>query len=405
MAFGSGLSFWSFGLYVSPLEDQFGWSRAETSFGFSMALLVSGLISPLVGRWIDTRGPRSAIIVGGLFCSLTFLLLTTTQSLWQWYLFNAVNAIFRQMMFFIPFQTLISRWFIDRRGMALGILGTGFSLGGFLVVPIIRLVIDEYDWEGGFFFSAIFTALIFLPIGIFMVRNSPHDPRPASRGARPSTNMAAPSTLTGISLSQAIRLPLFWLLAIGLMMLFYGMFGWSVHQVPFWEEQGFSRSTGALFVSIAAGLGIFLRLAFGVISDRLPRYEYAGMAFTAFLAMSMITLLVSTSNAGIAIYLTLWVIGSSGGPLIEALLLTKNFGLAHFATILGTVAVIETIGQILSPTIAGAIFDSTGSYDGALIMFVGAFLMSFTLFAIASRLPRPVATPAEPRDLAATSRV
>ena len=146
MAFASGFSFWSFGLYIGPLENEFGWTRAQVSVGFSVALLVSGVTSPFVGRWIDVRAPRSSILLGTLLASLTYLLLAVTSSLWQWYLFNAVNAVFRQMMFFIPFQTLVSRWFDARRGIALGILGTGFSMGGFLVVQLMRYVIDTLDW-------------------------------------------------------------------------------------------------------------------------------------------------------------------------------------------------------------------------------------------------------------------
>jgi sugar phosphate permease len=391
MAFGSGFSFWSFGLYVSPLEDEFGWSRAEVSLGFSFALLVSGLISPLVGRWIDIRGPRSAIIIGAVLASLTYVLLALTSSLWQWYLFNAVNAVFRQMMFFIPFQTLVSRWFVARRGIALSILGVGFSLGGFLVVPLMRAVVDTLEWQGAFLFSGVMTAMIFLPVGLLIVRNSPHD-----IGAQPDggSERVADSSVTsirhGLTLSEALRTPNFWLIAFGLALLFYGMFGWTVHQVPFWESQGFSRETGALFLSLAAGLGIVFRLSFGVVSDRLARIEYAGMTFTVCLLLSMLTLQIGTNTPGIAIYLAFWIVGSSGAPLMEALLLTRAFGVAHFATLLGTVVVIETIGQIISPTVAGAIFDATGSYDAALFMFCGTFALSFILFALSSRLPQPV---------------
>jgi cyanate permease len=174
-------------------------------------------------------------------------------------------------------------------------------------------------------------------------------------------------------------------------MLFYGMFGWTVHQVPFWESEGYSRQTGALLISMAAGIGIIFRLALGIMADRIPRFEYAAMFFTACLFMSMTTILLNSSLAGIGVYLAFWILGSSGGPMIEALLLTRAFGVAHFATILGTVVVVETIGQIISPTVAGAIFDSTGSYEGALVMFMCTFMLSFSMFAIASRLPRPIA--------------
>lgn len=86
------------------------------------------------------------------------------------------------------------------------------------------------------------------------------------------------------------------------------------------------------------------------------------MLFTTCLVLSMITLLIGTSTLGIGVYLGLWVFGSSGAPLMEALLITRAFGLSHFATILGSIVVVETIGQIISPTVAGVIFDySRGS--------------------------------------------
>ena len=136
MAIGSGVSFWAFGLYVGPLEDQFGWSRAEIAGGFSVGLLVSGLAAPLVGRWIDRYGPRRVILVGAVLTAASYLLLAVTDTLWHWFAFQAINAVFRQLMFFIPFQALVTRWFDRRRGIAVGILATGFSLGGFVIVPM-----------------------------------------------------------------------------------------------------------------------------------------------------------------------------------------------------------------------------------------------------------------------------
>ena len=161
MALGSGVSFWAFGLYIAPMEQEFGWSRAEVSAGFSVSLGISGLSGPLIGRWVDARGARSAILFGAVMTAVTYLLLATTSSLWQWFLYLSINAVFRQLMFFIPFQALISRWFDRRRGMALGILGTGFSLGGFVVL-IMAFVIDEVGWDGSFIFSAVAVLVLFL---------------------------------------------------------------------------------------------------------------------------------------------------------------------------------------------------------------------------------------------------
>lgn len=390
MALGSGISFWSFGLYVEPLEAEFGWTRAEVSFGFSLSLLLGGVAAPLIGRWIDTRGPRSAILIGAVLTALSYLLLAFTSSLWQWYLFSSINAIVQQMMFFMPFMALISRWFDRRRGIAISILGTGFSLGGFIMVPVMSAVIDGFGWRAAFVISGTVTAMLFLPVGQFVVRNSPADVGAEVDGAPPPDDGLPSAAVEGLTLREAIRTPLFWTLSLALSLLFFGMFGWLVHQIPFYESIGISRQSAALIVSGTAGFGIGTRLLVGVFADRIPRFEVLAIFFTVLLIGAMATLSVSTSTAGIALFLVFWVGGTAGGPIIEALLLTRAFGVAHFGTILGAVVVVETLGQIISPTIAGAIFDRTGSYDIAILMFIGTFSASLALFAVALKLPRPV---------------
>ncbi|MYB42957.1 MAG: MFS transporter [Chloroflexi bacterium] len=402
MALGSGVSFWAFGLYIGPLEDEFGWSRGEVSGALSVGVFSGGLAGPLVGRWIDTRGPREAILIGAVTTALSYGLLATTSELWQWYLYSAVNGVFRQMMFFIPFQALISRWFDRRRGIALSILGTGFALGGVLVVPVMRWVIDTWGWGPSFIFSGVVIVLLYLPLGALLVRNHPSDvgaqpdgaPAPADQPVEPSE---AASRLTGLTLRAALATPHFWLVGLGFTFLFFGMFGMLVHQIPLYVSLGVPRDTAALIVSATAALGMGSRLAFGLIVDRVRRFEHLVIAMCACLAGALVALLLDSSAAGISVFVVLWVCGTGGGPIIEAMLLTRMFGLAHFATLLGAMLVLEEFGLVVSPVIAGWIFDVTGSYDLALVMFVCSFGLSALFFAIVSRLPQLQFEPAEAR--------
>ncbi|MFN8638536.1 MAG: MFS transporter [Dehalococcoidia bacterium] len=392
MALGSGVSFWAFGLYIEPLESQFGWSRAEVSLGFSAALLVSGVSGPLIGRWVDVRGPRSAILVGATLTALSYLLLATTSTLWEWYVYSSINAVLRQLMFFIPFMALISRWFDRRRGIATSILGTGFSLGGFVVVPFVRLAIDVLGWRQSFLVSGVAIALVFLPVGLFVVRNSPAEVGLLADGQSHTDAAAAPPPEVGLTVREAMRSPVFWVLACGFMSFFFGMFGWLVHQVPFYESVGVSRGTAALIVSLSAGASIVTRLIAGLLADRAARFEVVVMGLAVVLIAAMITLSISTSPAAIVLFVGLWIVGTAGGPMMEALVLTRAFGVTHFATILGAVVVVETVGQITSPTLTGAIYDATGSYDLALLVFIGTFSLALALFGLSLRLPKPIET-------------
>jgi sugar phosphate permease len=386
----SGLAAWSLGLYVHPLEQEFGWSRAEVSLGFSAGILVSGLAGPAIGRWIDRFGPRSSVIVGSILAALTFQLLAATGSLWQWYLFSAINAAARQMMFFIPFQALTSRWFDRRRGAALSILGVGFSLGGFVVLPLLALVIEATDWRGGFVFSGIISAALVLPLAVFVLRDDPTPEETEAFGEARGRSGESRAAAASLTLGRAIRMPIFWVLSIGLMLFFYGMIGWTVHLVPFFESRDISRETAALLVSLASGAGIVSRLALGTVVDRFQRFETAAVGLISLLACGMgVLLLTGTGISGVLIFLGLWVIGTTAGSMIEALTLTRAFGMGHFATILGAIVVIETMGEILSPSVSGLIFDTTGSYDWALVMYVLTFSGSAVMFAIASRMAYP----------------
>ena len=384
MALGSGVSFWAFGLYVRPVEAEFGWSRAEISLGFSITLLTAGASGPLIGRWIDRHGPRSAILLGTVLTSLSYVLLATTQNLWQWYALWALHGAARQLMFFMPFMALIPRWFDRRRGLAVSILGTGFSLGGFVVLPVMSLVLDRVEWRGALVFSGVVVAAVFLAIGLFVVRDAPGE-------AEAGSDQQPSGDLEGLTLGEALRTPLFWVLAVALTLFFFGSFGWLVHQIPYYESVGISRERAAVIVSLAAGLGIGARLVAGFFADRVARFETFAMLLSASLALAMATLLVDHGPRGIAVFIVLWLVGSSGGPMIEALLLTRAFGLAHFSTILGALLLVETAGEIVSPTVTGAIYDATGSYEWALVMYIGTFLVALALFFVARRMRQPIA--------------
>lgn len=195
----AGLFFWSFGLYIDPLQRQFGWSRSEVSLGISVALLASGVASPLVGRWTNRFGPRLILLIGTALCTGGLALLATVGSLWQWYLYLAVVGVSLSMIFVIPFQVLAARWFERRRSVAVGLLGMGGSIGGLVLVPVLRFVIDALGWEGAFLLSAALVGVYYLPFTILVVRGSPHGTR-ALRGEAPSrsTMLVSPAVAGAI---------------------------------------------------------------------------------------------------------------------------------------------------------------------------------------------------------------
>ena len=168
-----GLYTWSLGLYFSPVETAFGWTRTEVSLGVSITLLAAGAASPFVGRLTDRRGPRLVVLVGALLGAGGLALLSTASTLWHWYLYSGLMGLSVAMAFFIGLQALAASWFERRRGTALGLLGLGVSLGGFVLVPVVRLMIDTLGWEGSLQLSAGLVLALYLPLSFFVFRDAP----------------------------------------------------------------------------------------------------------------------------------------------------------------------------------------------------------------------------------------
>lgn len=396
MAIASGVSFWVLGYYVTPLEEEFGWSRTLLQTGISVSLLISGAASPLAGKFVDSRGPRFSIIVGTILTCGTYLLLATTSSLVEWYLYSSLNAFFRGFMFYIPFQVLISRWFDRKRGRAVGIMAMGFSLGGF-IAPLMQQIIDSIGWESSFIFAAVVLAASFLPIGLFVVRNHPGDMGLEVDGeTRPvSATRRGPAALTGLTVGQAVRTWNFWVIAFAFMTFFFAMFGWMFNGVPVYESYGISRETIGLLLLLQALGGLISRPIFGYRAERIRSVELASVGLAGVMATGLAILLVTGGSwLGIGLFVMCWFVGSAGGPVLEPLILPRVFGLAHFGAIMGTMFMIETIGQFLVPTVGGAIYDVTGGYDLLLIVFIGSLGASMALFALAHVVPNPrIASP------------
>ncbi len=381
-----GLLFWSFGLFIEPMEADLGWSRAQISLGFSLAMLTTGVAAPFVGRWVDARGARSAIIVGAVAVGGITILMASMNALWQWYLYQSIAGLVRGLVFGIPFQTLTIGWFGQQRGMALAVLGTGLALGAIILVPIMRIVVDAIDWEGGLIVSGVAIVAVILPIGLFVVR----DPLPvASRStATDSPDSRASPAFAGITARAALRDPRFWMLSFGIGLFNLAGITWLVHGVPFYESVGVSRSWAAALVSIAAAVGL-VRILTGMVADRMASLELWAAGLGVLFLTGVAVLMVDASTVGIGLFVVLFALGNSGAQMFQPLLMGRAFGTLHLGTIIGASSLLTTAGLIVGPIAAGAIFDETGSYDGALAMMIASLGAAVALFLIASRRRHP----------------
>ena len=149
LVLAEGVTFGAFGAYVIPLEEEFGWSRAQVSFGFSVVVGTVGLLAPIIGRLIDVVGPRRLMLIGAPAAAAALALLAFMTELWQWYLYLALNAVALGCIAYIPAQALAVRWFDAHRAVAVSIIGASVWMGQLVMLPIVQLIISSWGWEDG----------------------------------------------------------------------------------------------------------------------------------------------------------------------------------------------------------------------------------------------------------------
>ena len=394
-----GLTLGSLSAYTEPLEQRFGWSRAEVSMGFSVTVGTIGLFAPIIGRLIDVVGPRRLMLIGAPLCAVAFSLLAFMTQLWQWYVYLGVSSLALGLVAYMPAQALAVRWFDRRRAVALSIIGASVWMGQLIMLPLVQLIITSLGWGDAFLYSAMLIVGAYIVAFIF-VRDHPRE----GESDAPATSLATaapaqPVVLSGLTIGQAMRTPLFWTLVLGLMLLYFVVFGWLSQGVPYYQSVGFSDTWSAQIVSLTAGGAVVWLLTAGSQLERFRRPELLAAAGALFLCASLIVLylMVSSDNApggnvpGVSIAVVLYVVGFAAAPPLEALMLSRAFGLKNFATIMGTAFMFQTIAIVFSPIIAGSLYDRNGNYDLVLLIYAICVAGSCLVFMLASRLPQPFA--------------
>jgi MFS family permease len=385
----SGVSFWTFTVYIPPLEEEFGWSRAEVSAAFSLSLLVGGLAGPFAGLTVDRYGARSSIAIACVLTAGSLVLLSQIQNLWQFYSVYMLHALVRTWMFFIPIQWLLTRWFVRRRGMALGLSTAGLGVGGAVFLPLVNFFIETWGWRASFEISAVIIAVTFIPMALVVLRDNPQEMGLVPDGVEGRAPTGVAPAFHGPrrdwSLGDVVRSSAFWLLAVAFTLFFMAQTSILVHIVPYLKDAGISSGAAAALVSLSAIVRTVVRVAIGVAVDRIADLRRVAMLVVLAQAAGVLLLSLSAHPLALVLFAVTWGAGGGAAPVLEIMVLSRTFGLQNFGLILGTLMLVETAGDISGPVIGGAIFDATGGYMEAFLLYVAIYLVSCVGFYFSSR--------------------
>lgn len=388
----AGGTYYTFGVFFQPLCNDFGWTRATTAGAFSLYLVVHGLVGIVAGRFTDKRGPRLVVGSCALFLAIGYLLLSHISTVWQLYLSYGIFIGVGMCGVWIPQAVTITKWFVAKRGMVLGIVAAGSGIGQLIFPLLARYIISTDGWRMGYFIMGI-AALIFIGVASLFLKNDPEQAGLSPYGAEQVEHTAvSEGNIAGEiewTLPQAVRTRSFWI--FGAMYILFG-FGYVipfVHVVAHATDIGIPSMSAAGILSLIGIGGIAGRFTGGVVSDKIGRK----MAISICLAMVGISILwLLIADEVWMFYLFGAVFGFCFGgtvPILPALC-GEFFGLRSMGIIYGTLILFFTVGAAISGPLAGYMFDVTYSYRLAFIVGGLTSLLAAAITFFHLKPPRPV---------------
>ncbi len=385
--FTAGGGFYVFPVFIESYQKEFGWSMTQISVGAAIFALVMGFSNPLVGNLFERFTVRKTMLVAGLLTVATTLVLASLTALWMLYAAMVVMGFAVTATTILPAQTVVTNWFDKLRSRAMGFTMLGIGLGGFLLPPFNELMIRLIGWRLTWVVAAGVMAAIVIPLIAVFVRSTPADLGLLPDGTSESESHDGESNqiARGLSVKAAIHTQTFWVLASVFTLQLFGVSILNFHFVPFAiQEAGFGSQPAAFFYGLTVGWSIVGRLLFGWLGDRWS--PTALMAVTLLMMTLGVTVLeVLIVHLGLREANLLWLYsapfgaGLGGHAVLLPVVTSRCFGALHFSKIMGLIMAGFAIGVLLGIPVAGWIFDSTGSYELALILAGSALLIAAVL--------------------------
>jgi MFS family permease len=378
------------GVFLPEFEREFGWSRTEISLGITLGSFAGAGLAPIFGPLIDRYGGRRFVVGGAATMAISLLLLSQMQNEWQFLTLYAVGRGAATGIIALAASVTVSKWFVRRRGFAIGVMSLGTRFG-FALMPIgTQLIIQAADWR----MAMLALAATVAACGILPALRWLH-PVPERMGLLPDgENDASQSAANdrhrdeyNWSKDDALRTPAFWLVtaALSLMALTGGAV--NLHQIPHLVDRGLSPETAALVITAVAVFGGIGVLFEGFLDTRIGARWTLVVGILGSAAGVVILILVHS----LAMALLFAVVnGLFFGLLIASnqVVMADYFGRNALGAIRGYSQPFQLGTNAFGPLLAGLAYDLTGSYVSAFIPFTIAYLVAAGALIIA-RKPHP----------------
>ena len=379
MTVTAGLGFYNLSVYLKAFIAERGFSVSATSGATACFFVASGFAGLGVASLIERYDPRWVISAGALLSALATLGAGYVDELWQLYAFYILFGVGYAGAALIPGTTLVARWFVRRRSIALSVASTGLSFGGILLTPVAAAMIEEMGLGGASPWLASIFVLGVVPVSWLLIRPSPHalglgpDGDPIIRD-----ESGAPLPVDGIDFDNAVRSRFFVFTTLAFIFAMMAQVGVIAHLFRLVATRSESNDTAALAVAVMATASIVGRLLGGwglaYMSSRLFVQALTLVQGAALVLYSLI-------DSGFALIATTILFGVTVGNLLmmQPLLIAEAFGLKAYGRIYSFNQLFMTLGVATGPAAIGFLYEWLGGYDVAFLVMAAASGLAFLL--------------------------
>jgi MFS family permease len=359
-----GILYYAFTVFLTPMQQELGWSRAALTGAFSLALLTSGIVGVPVGRWLDRHGPRMLMTLGSCAATLLVLAWAMVHELAAFYLIWLGIGVTLAAVLYEPAFFVVATWFTRQRGRALTVLTFVAGFASVIYIPLSGWLVHWQGWRGALVILAIILGAGTIPLHALVLRRRPEDLGLAPDGApRQSADDLPERTIPdGISMQAALRDAAFWWLSVAFFLSQLATAAVAVHLVPYLIDAGYDAGFAAIAAGLIGTMALPGRLIFTPLGDRLPRHQVTACLF--FLqTVALLVLLQVRHVFGVYAFVVLFGIGFGAMTPARAALVADLFGPAHYGKINGVLALFVTGSRALAPVSAGVVYDLAGGYE------------------------------------------
>jgi MFS family permease len=362
--FGFGL--YGHGVYVAEFQRLRGWPAALVSGASTMSFLLSNIFAMFTSELIARLGLRRLVLYGiaGLAASTT--LLAVAREPWQLYVAMIAMSLGWTGMGTVVIASIVSAWFVRRRGLAISLAFNGASCGGVILAPLLVFSVQAIGFAAAMLIATAVMIVILLPVVLLWI-----GPRPAIR-TEPRTDAAPdaqiPAAPKAMSRAIALRQLAFWTIAIPFALALLAQVGFIVHQIVLLEPK-LGRSGAGLAVALTTSMALIGRLCLGIVADR---FNPRPLTAASFASQALALMIITQTDSAPVLFACCAALGFSVGNLITLppMIIHREFEASAFTVVLGLSTAISGIVCAFGPGMVGLVRSMSGGYGAALALCI-----------------------------------